>query len=205
MLATSTQRDTRSFYLNKMGTVQPTPRTWILRLKHHTTTIFLHVDPAESFDGLKSNLLEALEQTHPTGEINGAIIPKDINNVLLAKPISRINLSKGWELLQKSKGEASTIKADTNSSKLLECPQGMGLKDGGVVAFKFRSETKKQTTSVQEHNGEELDIITDKQLDEEWDVVIPTIEETYDDDEDEDQKGEGLNIDVPKKKINLYR
>ena len=86
-------------------------------------------------------------------------------------PIDKNNISKGWvgleipefdeEMLGAKKG-----KGVKKGSVLNSIPQGAGLKDGGVVAFRFRQE-----------GNDELEMIEH----EEWNVIVPS----YTDEEDE--------------------
>lgn len=64
-----------------------------------------------------------------------------------------------------------------------DCPQGAGLRDGGIVAFKFRTEDEEWGRV--EGEGDEMVVAEDEAEREEWDVVVPTLEETY---------GEGLPV-----------
>ncbi|KAK5713323.1 hypothetical protein LTR17_017633 [Elasticomyces elasticus] len=167
-------------------TIRPKPTTWILRFKHHRTTVLLHVDPLQSLTAIRAELLKA-----------------DANEVLLARPSDSQDLSLGWESLDVHEGEGAARedgkgkgKAVVGTSKrgskdkLVDCPQAVGLQDGGVVAFKFRSELT--AAARDEDEGIEVDE-DDGGLDgetlvgegagapEKWDVVVPTMEETYGD------------------------
>ena len=179
-----------------MSTITPTSRTWTLRLKHNKTTILLHADPIQTLTSLKSDLLIALRDTHTSGTINGHQIPQNADDVILAKPVDINDLTQGWERLSagaksaengsdaKGKGKA-TATAGANgkaSAKMTNCPQGAGLRDGGVVAFKFRSEEEADgREGVGEGGDEDIAVLEEDRgpLDEEWDVVAPTIDEAY--------------------------
>lgn len=185
-----------------MHSITPNSRTWTLRLKHHKTTILLHVDPIQKLSSLRADLLLALQQTNPSGELNSHPIPHNADDIILAKPIDINDLSQGWERLEQKtsfaedadggstgkgkgkaavtatpgKGKAAAVTAGANG-KLLDCPQGAGLRDGGIVAFRFSSEEVRQ-------DGTEEDDFAMLEQDqrgeaEKWDVVVPTIEETY--------------------------
>ena len=56
-------------------------------------------------------------------------------------------------------------KVNGKNSVLNSTPLGAGLKDGAVLAFKFRNETEAK---------DELDLDDDN-----WDVVLPNFEEEY--------------------------
>ncbi|KAK5722753.1 hypothetical protein LTR15_005986 [Elasticomyces elasticus] len=187
-------------------TIRPKPTTWILRFKHHRTTVLLHVDPLQSLAAIRAELLKAVTQTNPSGRLNGHTIPQDANEVLLARPSDSQDLSLGWESLEvhevegasredgKGKGKAvvgsSTGAKRGSKDKLVDCPQAVGLQDGGVVAFKFRSEFT--AAARDEDEGIEVDeeyggldgetlVGEGAGTPEKWDVVVPTMEETYGD------------------------
>lgn len=188
-----------------MAPIQPNSRTWTLRLKRHRTTILLHADPIQKLSSLRAELLLALQQTNPSGELDGHAIPQNVDDIILAKPVDINDLSAGWERLEqkasfaddsdvttpdgKGKGKAKAAvtavpgagaKGKAGAAKLMDCPQGAGLRDGGVVAFRFRAEDEEHgpRKGEVEEGFEMLD--EDKMGEAEtWDVVVPTIEETY--------------------------
>lgn len=185
--------------------ITPTSKTWTLRFKHHRTTVLLHVDPLQRFSSVRAELLKAVQQTHPDGKLNGHAIPDNTDDVLLARPADINDLSMGWEAIgqdndedtfvddskSKGKGKAGVgagTKGRPKKDNVVDCPQGVGLRDGGVVAFKFRSgadatvakdEVEESVTENEE--GERLDsetLVGDAER-EQWDVVVPTMEESY--------------------------
>ncbi|KAK4921001.1 hypothetical protein LTR49_011545 [Elasticomyces elasticus] len=167
-------------------TIRPKPTTWILRFKHHRTTVLLHVDPLQSLAVIRAELLKAVTQTNPSGRLNGRTIPQDANEVLLARPSDSQDLSLGWESLEVHEVEGAAREDGKGKGKAV----AVGLQDGGVVAFKFRSELT--AAARDEDEGIEVDE-DDGGLDgetlvgegagapEKWDVVVPTMEETYGD------------------------
>ncbi|KAK5130565.1 hypothetical protein LTR08_001945 [Meristemomyces frigidus] len=172
--------------------------TWTLRCKHHRTTLLLHVDPLQPLSSVRAELLKALQQTHPSGTLNGAVIPDHEADILLARQLTHDDLSLSWEALdqdnelgnadeQSAKGKGKVGGRAAKSNKLTDCPQGAGLRDGGVVAFKFRSRAARV---MEDSDGEEQESLDGETLvgapvAERWDVVVPTMEETYRDEEDE--------------------
>jgi hypothetical protein len=179
--------------------IQPSSRTTILRFKHHRSTILLHVDPLQSFASIKKELLLAITETNPSGTFNGHSIPQNPDEILLAKPINPNDLDAGWTLIESVDGEESSgkgkAKASTTStskaggkaqSQLKDCPQGHGMRDMSVVAFKFKSESESRQAEVGEDDGDEAIEVADEDKKEEWDVVVPTMEETYGDQVEED-------------------
>ena len=187
-----------------MSTVQPNPRTWTLRFKHHRTTVLIHVDPLQKWATIRSDLLRALEQTHPSGQINDHKIPKNTNDILLARPADINDLSRGWVSLDtdhfpddvtgKGKAKVTAKKPEKgSSSSTRDCPSAVGLKDGSVVAFKFRSESD-DTGNIDVDDEDKLDgdtLVGDIDA-EQWDVIIPSLEETYDEPELDPDEGVDL-------------
>ncbi|KAK1067216.1 hypothetical protein LTR74_006584 [Friedmanniomyces endolithicus] len=179
--------------------IRPKSSTWILRFKHHRTTILLHVDPLQEFTSIRAELLKAIRQTCPFGTLNGHAIPEDAGELLLARPVDSNDLSLGWKALgreagegaeQEPKGKGKAPVAMANSGKKVvkgkptDCPQAVGLRDGDMVAFRFRSEAG----VVQNNQGEDSGVNEDGEtlvgaggVLEKWDVVVPTLEDTYGD------------------------
>ena len=178
-----------------MPSITPGPRTWTLRFKTNRTTILLHVDPLQTLSSVKSELLKAVQQTNPNGRLNGYEIPQNADEIQLARPADINDLSLGWENLEprnefpdgeepesgkgKGKAGASSKSAGKASSKLKDCPQGAGLRDGGVVAFKFRRPEDEEDERAKEDEDGDEGIVVESERPEEWDVVVPTMEETY--------------------------
>ncbi|KAK0355409.1 hypothetical protein LTR02_008797 [Friedmanniomyces endolithicus] len=179
--------------------VRPKPSTWILRFKHHRTTILLHVDPLQEFTSIRAELLKAIQQTCPHGTLNGHAIPEDAGELLLARPVDSNDLSLGWKVLAreagegaeqevKGKGKAPVVMANSGKKvvkgKPTDCPQAVGLRDGDMVAFKFRSEVGTGTRDQGEGDEGEQDgekLVGEGGALEKWDVVVPTLEDTYGD------------------------
>lgn len=167
---------------------KPTPATWTLRFKHSNLTIFLEVEPLQKLSAIRSELLQALQQSNPSGKVNGHPIPQNADDILLGRAIDRNKLSLGYTDVDKDATESSAdvggkgkaavgaLKAKPGGGKLTDCPQGAGFRNGDVVAFKFRGD-------------EDVDDVVEK-----WDVKIPTMEETYAD-EDAAVEDEGLGPD----------
>ena len=147
------------------------PRLWTLRFKQHKTTVLLFVEPSQSFTSIKSDLLEALRQRRNT-ELNGAPLPSDPEDVIFGVPVDMNNPNKGWvgldipavDMEDDAKGKK---KVGGKRSVLNASPLGAGLKDGAILAFKFRSEDV-----MMDEDGLDLD-------DSNWDVVIPSYDEDF--------------------------
>jgi hypothetical protein len=94
----------------------------------------------------------------------------------------------------KGKGRASAApsrKSASSAKDVNDCPQGAGLKDGSIVAFRFRlAEEKARRQRLIDGELDVDEIARDGMGDDaDWDVVMPTMEETYDDDEDAAEMG----------------
>lgn len=153
---------------------QGSPMTWTIRFKQQKSTTILHVDPLQSLDSIKEELLRALKQTHRTGSINGATIPSSISDVFLARPNDTYDLDKGWTSLLDREGNIITGNEPVAKKRKIDgaelrvgdqCPKAAGLKDGAIVAYKFRTE------DGDEDEGLSLS-------DEQWDVTMPSYDET---------------------------
>lgn len=170
----------------------PTPHTWTLLLKHHRSTLLLHVDPLQSFFSIKTELLRALHETHSSSRLpTGTSIPHSVSDVIFGEPVDVHDLSRGWKRIGGDKEEeddedvlgdmygagsrkkgkvAAGKKASASGSMPDDCPVACGLKDGSVLAYKFRDETP--------DGDEELGIGGE----EKWDVVLPSYEDAGEED-----------------------
>jgi hypothetical protein len=187
-----------------MPLTDPNPRTWILRFKHNRTTVVLHIDPLQSLSSVKRELLTALQQTHPAGAINGLSIPQNSADILLARPKDINDLTLGFESIEpsssssidpesdavvgagKGKGKAAAVSSKTvggrnAKAQLKDWPQGAGLRDHGIVAFKFKKVDGDVVISIEEEEDEGIAVAREDMegVQEEWDVVVPSFEETY--------------------------
>ncbi|KXT16773.1 hypothetical protein AC579_5467 [Pseudocercospora musae] len=182
-----------------MSAVTPNPRTWTLRCKNGRSTILIEVDPLQKMEGVRSELLHAIQETNPSGKFNGQEIPKNPDHIKFGRAIDRNKLSLGFvsidsetaeegaEMSGKGKGKsavgtpASVSKGKASLGAIADCPQGAGFKDRDVVAFKFVTDrTAPEVLDASE------DIL------EQWDVDIPTIEEMYGEDEAQE---EGIDME----------
>ncbi|EMC99434.1 hypothetical protein BAUCODRAFT_336769 [Baudoinia panamericana UAMH 10762] len=183
--------------------VVPTASTWVLRFKHNRTTLFLHCDPLQKLSSIRAELLKAIQQTSPDGKLNGHAIPDHASDILLARPVDINDLTLGWEAIDtghsedgmledkkgKGKATASAGRGKLSKDAGTDCPQGVGLKDGGVVAFRFRLDADASNLNMDEGIDIEEDeklvsgMLAGESMAEKWDVVVPTMEETYGDDE----------------------
>jgi len=150
---------------------EPNPSTWTLRLKHHKTTILLHIDPLQTLASLKEDLLLALQQTCPHQTLHGKQLPSAAGAFAIAKPRDPLDVAaKGWERLPAGK------KAERESVK------AAGVRDNAVLAFRWDEKGKKAVLGADEGDGDGevgLGFDGDGGEDEEWDVVLPSFEDQY--------------------------
>ncbi|MDI1490152.1 MAG: hypothetical protein OHK93_001352 [Ramalina farinacea] len=138
---------------------------YTIRFKNHTTTIVLLCNPTQPFTSIKEDLLEAISATG-IKEINGSPIPSDPDDVILGVQLDREDIGKPWvnlEIPEFDDEEAPTKKGVKKGSVLNKNPLGAGLKDGSLLAFRFRSAQKFDPNSME--------------VDDDWDVVLPKIYE----------------------------
>ena len=155
---------------------------------------------------MKQELLAAIEQTHPDGTIHGITIPKNSDDIQLAKPRNINNLAFGFESIEprasfagdesdavfgagKGKGKAAVSGPRATGAKnamgqLKDCAQGAGLRDKGIVAFKFKRKAEDEAwQSIEREDDGDEGIVVSKEdmmaVEEEWDVVVPNYEEIY--------------------------
>jgi len=191
-----------------MPNSDPPPRTWCLRFKLNRTTVVLHIDALQTLASVRSELLSALQATHPDNVFKGTTregtpvsypLPATPEDIALAKQTDPNDPNGGWEAIGddleeglifdedvsgKGKGKASAKPAarkSGGSASVNDCPQGAGLKDGSVVAFRFRlPEEKARRQRLIEGSLDVDEIARDGMGDDaDWDVVMPSMEETY--------------------------
>lgn len=118
------------------------------------------VAQSQSFNSIKHDLLEAISATG-IRDIDGVPLPSNPEAIVFGLPVDKNDISKGWvplKIPEVKDGDAKG-KGVKKGSVLNENPLGAGLKDGALLAFKFRE------------GGD------DDGLDDEWNVVMPS----YDD------------------------
>lgn len=192
-----------------MPNANPPSRVWCLRFKLNRSTILLHTDALQTLSSVRSELLLALQSTHPSGIFKGTLrdgtpvsypLPSNAEDIALAKPKDINDLNAGWEAIGddnldelnfdeaemgakgKGKGRASASAAAAKAKGgVNDCPQGAGLRDGGVVAFRFRSREEKERRRRLVEGSLDVDEIAREGMGDDvaWDVVVPTMEETY--------------------------
>lgn len=140
----------------------PNPQQWTLRFKQHKTTVLLFVNQSQSFTSIKQELLDSLKATG-IADIGGNLLPADPEAIVFGVPIDMNDTDKGWVPLEIPEVSDTDTKGKgvKKGSVLNQSPLGAGLKDGAMLAFKFK-------------DPDSQDIMD---LDDEWDVVLPA----YDD------------------------
>ena len=149
--------------------VTPHAGLWTLRFKQSKTTVLLFVDKGQSLSSIKSDLLQALMLSGHQS-FNGRALPSSADDIEFALPVDKNDLKQGWTSLDSrfstervDKGRRS--KGDVANGTLDDSPLGLGLKDGGVLAFRFRAS---------DESGPEETMDTNKAL---WHVAIPSYED----------------------------
>jgi hypothetical protein len=133
------------------------PQPWTIRLKHHKTTLLIHCSALTTLKSIKQTLLHALSERQTDGTLNGHQIPKDISDVRLAKPVDPLDIEQGWEEVSPS------------------LAKGVGLKDGGVLAFRFVDDDDK---AEDDEDEDEMEMDGGKWKGN-WDVVIPKFDDDF--------------------------
>ncbi|KAL8840900.1 MAG: hypothetical protein Q9170_001164 [Blastenia crenularia] len=139
-----------------MPSTTPTPQHLTLRFKRGKDTIILLVHPHEPLTTVKSNILQALESTIPSSSsydgtpediiLGVPVDPNDPNGgggwIDLEIPPESGDEGEGEEGSRKEKKKMSTGKGGKKKGEangvLNDTAIGAGLKDGMVLAFRFR-------------------------------------------------------------------
>ncbi|KAL8701719.1 MAG: hypothetical protein Q9201_004751 [Fulgogasparrea decipioides] len=141
----------------------PNPQHLTLRFKKHKTTILLFVSPRDTIDSIKQKLLDTIKATG-VSQINGDPLPSKSEDLMFGVLIDKNDPSQGWVGLEIPEVEDDAGKrGNTKNSVLNKTPLGAGLKDGSVLAFKFRGV---------ESSGDGMDID-----DGHWDVIMPSFDD----------------------------
>ncbi|KAI9672332.1 MAG: hypothetical protein M1817_003354 [Caeruleum heppii] len=155
----------------------PTPLSMTLRFKSHTTTVLLYAQPTDSFTAIKTALLTALHARNPSGAFHDAVIPTSPDQVMLGRPRDPKDLSQGFTTLEIPEGEpenGARGRKMGGQKSVLDCPQGVGLKDGAVLAFKFTD-----LNDENEDGEDEEDELANAEIEGTWEVSLPSYEEEY--------------------------
>ena len=140
-----------------------------LRFKQSKATVLLFVDKGQSFSSIKADLLQALmESGHRS--VGGHALPSNPEDIEFALPVDKNDLRQGWTSLESRSSNDVVDKRGKNKSDgangiLHDTPSGAGLRDGGVLAFRFRAVEESDSGDVPD---------TNKSL---WDVSISSYED----------------------------
>lgn len=197
-----------------MTAVTPSPTTWTLRIKTHKTTVLLHVEPLSTFDNIKALFLNALKDSPLKHVETGRDVPlpESPSDIQLGRPVDKNDPQAGfvlgeWEqsskepqedVKGKGKGSANQ-KSDPNlaaPSNIQNCPQGAGLKDGAVLAARWKGDGSAWGSEPAKEDEEEDE--EDEEVDEEpsmWTVKIASFEDAYGVENQGDVGGGGNTMD----------
>jgi hypothetical protein len=191
-------------------TTKPDPSTWAIRFKNSTSTIFLHINPTSPLLDVKKGLLAALRDTYSAlpSDIQSELskVKDDDDETAeriefgVARDPTDVELGFVPLIIPSDDGAADTagdalktpdpkgrprVKPKANKNNVLNRTlKGAGLKDGGIVAFRFASA------------GD------DEDEDAKWDVKLPKYDD--DDEEDEDEDMEDVAEHRPEKRSGDY-
>jgi hypothetical protein len=172
-----------------MAFTTPSAQTWTLRLKSHKTTVLLHVDPLQTFSTIKEQLYTALEETGlKNGHSEPVSLPPSPADIELGRPSNTNDPHKGFQLgeweyspLEEEEGEdpkgkgkakagrpkkSGTVGADSVS----DCPKGAGLRDGAVLAFRWKGNGSQEDDDIESADGRKVDM---------WGVKLASYEDNY--------------------------
>ena len=158
-----------------------TPQHETLLLKNSTHTILVSQLPTAPISSIKRDLLKALASRGISELPLGTPVPsvEEIEKVQLGLAIDRKDLTKGFKLLRESplidgeegkgKGKAKAVPKSKNSLTN-DTVIGAGLRDGDVIAFRFKISDEKSV------DGEDFDMMGDLDDDQErtWNVILPS-------------------------------
>jgi hypothetical protein len=141
-----------------------TPEHITLLLKNHKQTVLLSVIPTTPFNEIKSLLLAVLKSRNITS-LDGIPISDEAEDIEFGVLRNKKNPVEGWVPLNIKEMEVGDAKGNKS-------PAGASLVDGSMLAFRFRTESKRDAP---EDEDDEMEIEDDPG----WNVILPS----YDDEE----------------------
>lgn len=174
-----------------MAFTTPSSQTWTLRLKSHKTTVLLHVDPLQTFTSIKEQLYKALEDTGLKSDgdsLEQISLPPSPADIELGRPVNTNDPHKGFQLGEweyspleaedgddpKGKGKAKAgrpKKSDTvGADSVKDCPKGAGLRDGAVLAFRWKDNGSLEEEDIEKADGRKANM---------WGVKLASYEDNY--------------------------
>lgn len=133
----------------------PVGTDWTLFFKFHKTTVVLPVDPTDNFTEIKARLFVALDSTPNLHDINGVPLPHSMDEIQLAIPKEAGNLHSGWKSIEIDDDDED--KPGKGKTGLKNCPKGVGLREGGVLAFRFGDAVEEDDWPVKIPSFDDLD------------------------------------------------
>ncbi|KAK6003554.1 hypothetical protein QM012_009325 [Aureobasidium pullulans] len=182
-----------------MPVYDPTPDVWTIKFKNARTTVVLYIYQLQTLSSIKVELLHALKAANPSGQLNGATLPDSPDDIEFAKLCDPSNPgTSGWQSIEtdapvedfdadlfgsgdvtpKAKGKG---KAKAKSAGHKDCLLGAGLKDNGIVAFRFKGQkTVSRPVGDDVDEGLGLDLEDEVASDADgWNVELPKFEDVY--------------------------
>ncbi|KAH0387410.1 hypothetical protein KCU92_g1824, partial [Aureobasidium melanogenum] len=182
-----------------MPVYDPSPDVWTIKFKNARTTVVLYVYQLQTLSSIKVELLHALKTANPSGQLNGATLPDSPDDIEFAKPRDLSNPgTSGWQSIEadapvedfdadlfgggdftpkaKGKGKGKAKSAGHKDGLL-----GAGLKDNGIVAFRFKGQkTVSRPVGDDVDEGLGLDLEDEVAPDADgWNVELPKFEDVY--------------------------
>ncbi|KAF9732418.1 hypothetical protein PMIN06_007429 [Paraphaeosphaeria minitans] len=167
----------------------PSSQTWTLRFKSHKTTVLLHVDPLQTFPTIKEQLYKALEETGLKDSDSEPIpLPISPSDIELGRPSNPNDPHKGFQLGEweypplegedaedlKGKGKAKAGRPKKSGAvgadSVKDCPKGAGLRDGAVLAFRWKGNGSQDDDDIEKADGRKADM---------WGVELASYEDNY--------------------------
>ncbi|KAL8713333.1 MAG: hypothetical protein Q9220_002532 [cf. Caloplaca sp. 1 TL-2023] len=146
-----------------MATDKPNPQHFALRFKQHKITILLFVKPHDPLTSVKEKLLAAIKDRN-ISQIDGRSLPSDPQDIIFGVPIDKHDPSQGWVGLDiPGLDDDERKKGGKKPSVLNATPIGAGLKDGSLLAFKFKQDGS---------GGDDVDM-----NDNEFNVIMPSFDD----------------------------
>jgi hypothetical protein len=175
---------------------EPSPLTWTLRFKHGKTTVLLYVDPLHTFSTIKSHLYTALQETGlQSPDTKQEIpLPDSPSDIQLGVPVNPSEPHRGFQLGEweypaldedggevdgkgKGKMKGKGKKDNAAPGNVKDCPKGAGLKDGAVLAFRWRGDGT-EWEDEEGDDGVEMESGRSKKGDM-WGVRLASFEDAY--------------------------
>jgi hypothetical protein len=178
-------------------TTAPDPTSWTLRLKSQKTTVLLQTNPLHTFGTIKSRLYSVLQETSLKDQNGNRIpLPGSPEDIQLGKPANINDPRDGfvpgeWEAngLQeddeapnpkgKGKGKPKDTEELATPSNIKNCPKGANLRDGSVLAFRWRGQGMESAWEEEDVEDDEDLVMVGGEGKSLWGVKIASFEDGY--------------------------